>query len=83
MVETCTLYYTPYEYNQKQDIEFYLHQEGPDLGKILCPCYHHSKTPGLGPILRDMPDCTSKTYQELDEPALLVAQVKLPRVFEI
>ena len=58
MVDTCTLYYTPYEYNQKQDIGFYLHQEGPNLGKIPCPCYHRSKTPSLGPLLRDMPDLT-------------------------
>ena len=28
-------------------------------------------------------DNESKSYQELDESALLVAQVKLPRVFEI
>ena len=56
MVDTCTLYYTPYEYNQKQDIGFYLHQEGPNLGKIPCPCYRHSKMPSLGPLLRDTSD---------------------------
>ena len=56
MVNICTLYYTPYEYNQKQDVRFYLHQEGPDLGKITWPCYHRSKTPTLGPLLRDTSD---------------------------
>ena len=24
----------------------------------MCPCYHRSKTPSLGPLLRDMPDLT-------------------------
>ena len=32
------------------------HQESPKLGKTPCPCYHRSKTPSLGPLLRDTPD---------------------------
>ena len=28
----------------------------PKLGKTPCPCYHRSKTPSLGPLLRDTPD---------------------------